>query len=157
MEQCITCDLAKRRETGNAPLWDDIYRSQYWYVVHSFNTALPGWLVVICRRHIASVDEMTEEEAIELGLLLRRVSLALHEAVACTKTYVAQFAEASGHHHVHFHVIPRMADQPADFRGPNVFKYLGVPEATRISEDRMNEIGTIVQHILVDMNVVPNK
>jgi len=157
IQHCFTCELAKRRETGNAPLWDDIYRTQHWYVVHSYNTALAGWLVIICKLHIAGIDEMTEAEAIELGTLLRRVSVALRDVVDCEKTYVAQFAEAQGHHHVHFHVIPRMADQPQERKGPGIFSYLGVSEGERISEARMDEIAAQVRYRLVELETEPNE
>jgi diadenosine tetraphosphate (Ap4A) HIT family hydrolase len=150
MAKCLTCDLLAARDAGNRPLWDDIYRGQYWDVVHSYNTSLPGWLVLIVRRHISAIAEMTEDEAMELGVLQRRVSLALHEVTGCAKTYVVQFAEAAEHPHVHFHIIPRMADIPNDHRGPNVFKYLGMPEAQRVSEARMNEIGIQVRSFLIE-------
>ena len=41
-----------------------------------------------------------------------------------------------------------MADQPEDRRGPNIFAYLGVPEAERVSESRMNDIAAQVQAFL---------
>lgn len=148
MNDCKTCALRDQREAGNAPLWDDIYRTAYWHVVHSYNTALPGWLVLVSRRHMAAIDEMTEAEAAELGLLIRRVSVALREVVGCAKTYVAQFAEAQGHNHVHFHIVPRQPDQPLDRTGPNVFKYLGVPDSERISDDQMNHIGAEIRRRL---------
>jgi len=102
--------------------------------------------------YIAAIDEMTDAEAVELGLLIRRVSLSLREVVGCEKTYVAQFAEAKEHPHVHFHVMPRMADQPAEYRGPNIFKYLGVPEVDRVSEDRMNKIAAAVRRSLTELS-----
>lgn len=147
--QCQTCELVARRDRGEAPPWDAIYRSQYWDVVHSFNTSLPGWLVLVARRHIAAVDEMSDAEAVELGRLLRRVSLALKEATGCVKTYVVQFAESPDHPHVHFHIVPRMADQPEDHTGPNVFRYLGVAEGERVSEARMNELAAQVRETLL--------
>ena len=149
ISQCQTCELVARRDRGEAPPWDAIYRSQYWDVVHSFNTSLEGWLVLVARRHIAAIDEMSDEEAVELGRLIRRVSLALKETTGCVKTYVVQFAEAAGHPHVHFHVVPRMADQPDDRRGPNIFRYLGVADEERVSEARMNELAAQVRQILL--------
>lgn len=149
MRPCQTCELIARRDAGNAPLWDCIHRTPYWDVVHSYNTALPGWLVLVARRHIEAVDELTDEEAAELGILLRRVSLALKDITGCLKTYVIQFAEAAEHPHVHFHVIPRMADQPEDRRSTKIFGYLGVPEEERVSETTMNMIAVKVQEILL--------
>jgi diadenosine tetraphosphate (Ap4A) HIT family hydrolase len=58
----------------------------------------------------------------------------------CQKTYVVQFAEAEGFSHVHFHVLPRPADLPAEHRGPRVFGLLGAAEGERVSADRMDEV-----------------
>jgi len=148
MKTCKTCELIAQRNAGIAPLWDCIYQTQYWDVVHSYDTALPGWLVLVIRRHITAVDELTNAEAIELGQLIRRTSLALKEVTGCIKTYIIQFAEKSEHPHVHFHIIPRMMDQPEERNGTLVFGYLGVPEEERVSEDVMNLIAVKVREIL---------
>jgi diadenosine tetraphosphate (Ap4A) HIT family hydrolase len=62
---CKTCELLARRDAGLAPVWDNIHRTRHWDVVHSFNTALPGWLVLVCRRHVEAVHNLTGEEAAE--------------------------------------------------------------------------------------------
>src|SRR5688500_12496724 len=131
------CALRTSGNAGMAPLWDHIHRTLYWDVVHSYKTALPGWLVLVVRRHIEAIDELTEEEAIELGILLQRVSLALKQITGCLKTYVIQFAEMAEHPHVHFHVVPRMSNQPENRRATEVFKYLGVSDKERVIEEVM--------------------
>lgn len=148
MKICKTCELIARRNAGIAPLWDSIFRTPYWDVVHSYDTALPGWLVLVARRHLIAVDELTDAEATELGQLIRRVSVALKVVTGCVKTYVIQFAEKAEHPHVHFHIIPRMIDQPEERRATLVFSYLGVPEEERVSEERMNAIAAQVREIL---------
>ena len=149
MTQCLTCKLIARRDAEEAPLWDSIYRTAHWDVVHAYNTSLPGWLVLVARRHIEAVDELNEEEALELGVLLRRVSQGLKSAVSCRKTYVVQFAEAVEHPHVHFHIIPRMADLPPEYLGPKIFGLLGVPEVDSVSEERMNKIAEMMRSFLL--------
>jgi diadenosine tetraphosphate (Ap4A) HIT family hydrolase len=148
MADCLTCEFVTRRDAGSAPLWDSIVRTPYWDVVHSYNTSLLGWIVLVIRRHIAAIDEMTEDEAVELGKLMRQVSVILKEETGCTKTYVVQFAEAKEHPHVHFHVIARMPDQPDDHKGPNIFKYLGVAEADRVSEAAMTDLALRIRRKL---------
>jgi diadenosine tetraphosphate (Ap4A) HIT family hydrolase len=145
---CYTCELVARRDTGKVPLWDCILRTRYWDVVHSYNTALPGWIVLVARRHLTAIDELTEAEAIELGSLIRRVSVGLKEITGCLKTYVIQFAEAAEHPHVHFHIIPRMKDQPAERQSTGIFGYLGVPEEERVSPATMNEVARQLRLIL---------
>lgn len=149
---CLTCELIARRDRGEAPLWDAVIRTAHWDLVHAYNTSLPGWLVLVARRHVAAIDELTDEEATELGILLRRSSAALRQVVGCVKTYVCQFAEQAEHPHVHFHIVPRMAGQPDDRRGPRVFGYLGVPEDERVSEEKMNEIAAGVGQYLATNN-----
>lgn len=148
MKHCMTCQLIARRDAGAAPLWDCIQRTQYWDIVHSYDTALSGWLVIVARRHVEAIHELTTPEAVELGVLLRQVSVALRDVTGCLKTYVIQFAEAVEHPHVHFHIVPRMADQPEAYRSTKVFAYLGVSEAERVSEERMNEIAARIRPLL---------
>ncbi len=145
---CKTCELTAQRRLGKAPLWDCIYQTEYWDVAHAYNTALPGWLVLVLQRHIESLDELTEQEAAELGSLIRRVSLSLKSVIGCVKTYVIQFAEHEDHPHVHFHIVPRMANQPANRRSAQVFGYLEVSPEQRVSEDQMNEICTKIRNHL---------
>ena len=136
---CGTCQLIRRRDEGAAPIWDSILRTDAWDVVHSYDTSLLGWIVLVPRRHVLAVDELTLEEARELGELLHRVSGFLKEELGCLKTYVMQFAEHPEHPHVHFHVVPRMADLPDEQKGAGIFAYLGVGEA-RVSDAAMTEL-----------------
>jgi len=149
---CLTCELTAQRDRGQAPLWDNIFRTRYWDVVHHMNSSLPGWLVLVARRHIAAIHEMSEAEASELGVLMCDVSLALKQVTGCQKTYILQFAEHPNHPHVHVHIVPRMADQPETHRGPQVMAYVDVPEAERVDEAAMNVIGEQIRQILASMS-----
>jgi diadenosine tetraphosphate (Ap4A) HIT family hydrolase len=144
----MTCELLHARDTGDRPLWDNIHRTAHWDVVHCNSTSLLGWMVLVVRRHIASVAELTEDEAVELGRLLRLVSIAVQQTTGCEKTYAVQFAEHPQHPHVHFHVIPVMADMPASERSVHVFKQLGVPENDRVPKDQMNALAADVRAYL---------
>ena len=151
MTMCKTCELISRRNEGAAPLWDCIYRTPLWDVAHCYDTALLGWLVLVARRHIESLDRLTDHEAAELGHLIHHISFALKEATGCIKTYALQFAESPEHPHVHFHIIPRMSDLREDHRSVQIFKYLGVPEEERVSEEAMNSIALKVREKLSAM------
>ncbi|WP_420629021.1 HIT family protein [Candidatus Leptofilum sp.] len=152
MKACRSCELIARRDSNNAPLWDNIFRTEYWDVVHHLDTELVGWLVLVTRRHIPSVAELSAAEASELGQLLRTVSLALKQVTGCLKTYVLQFAEHPRHPHVHFHITPRMKAQPDNRRGPQIMAYAGVNEDNRVDEATMNEIGAQVRQFLLSIN-----
>jgi diadenosine tetraphosphate (Ap4A) HIT family hydrolase len=119
-----------------------------WRVAHAVDTALPGWLVLVPRRHVVAIADLTDAEAASLGSWQVRLSRALHAVTGCTKTYVVQFAEAEGFQHVHFHVVPRMPDLAAERRGPGVFALLGVPEDHRVTVDRMDELAAaLAEHL----------
>jgi len=51
MGACRTCELVERRDRGAAPLWDCIFRTPYWDIVHCYGTSLEGWLVLVSREH----------------------------------------------------------------------------------------------------------
>lgn len=140
MFECGTCERVQQRDEGTAPLWDSIIRSDQWDVVHAYDTSLLGWIVLVPRRHMEAVDELTESEGHELADLLRNVSSFLKRSLGCTKTYIMQFAEHPLHPHVHFHVVPRMPGIPKENMGANVFHYLGVDDESRVPEDEMNRL-----------------
>jgi diadenosine tetraphosphate (Ap4A) HIT family hydrolase len=117
---CYACEQAG----PDAPFRERFVREGGWRVAHDFNTSLEGWLVLAPLRHVHALDELTADEARALGDLLRRASAALRTVTGCEKTYVMLFAEKEGFAHLHVHVVPRMADQPDDRRGPRVFGYL---------------------------------
>ena len=140
---CMTCHLTTIRQ--QEPLCERIFETEHWRVVHAFNTSLLGWLVVVSMRHVESFVELTEEEALSFGPFLHRVSRALQEVTGAAKTYTVLFAEKSEHQHVHFHVIPRMADLSEDKRGRRIFDYLGVPETEIVSLETRNDIAARLQ------------
>ena len=135
---CYTCRQEQRFD--ELPLRERFAVDRHWRVAHAFDTALPGWLVLLPRRHVTAVHELTDAEAGTVGLWQVRLSRALREVTGCVKTYVAQFAEAEGFAHVHFHIVPRMSDHPQELRGPRVFGLLRRPEQQRVAPDMVDQI-----------------
>lgn len=134
----MACDNNAR--VGQLPPRESIEVGQHWRVAHTYNTALPGWLVVLSRRHVTALHEIDHEEAAPLGDVLHRASSALQIVTGCSKTYVMLFAEHPRHPHVHFHVVPRMADFTDEVTGPRVMTFLNRPEKEWLSLDRQDEI-----------------
>jgi diadenosine tetraphosphate (Ap4A) HIT family hydrolase len=137
---CRSCELIERRDRGEAPSWDDIWRTPHWDVVHSYDTSHEGWLVLVLRRHITSMAQLTDDEAVELGRLARDVSAAVEHVLACKRTYIVEFAENPKHDHVHVHVIARPDNLEPRLRGPGIFVKLGVPKSERVLEARREAI-----------------
>lgn len=131
-EYCLVCDRNARMDA--LPPREVVAFDEHWRVAHAFGTGTPGWLVLAPRRHVTAVAGLTDAEAAALGAWQVRLSRALHAVTGCGKTYIAQFAEAEGFAHVHFHIVPRADDLPAGLRGPRVFALLG-----RAPEDDLDE------------------
>ncbi|MFC6022781.1 HIT family protein [Plantactinospora solaniradicis] len=127
------------------PPRERVAEDPHWRVAHAFDTSLPGWLVLVPRRHVTSIAELTDAEAATLGLWQVRLARALEAVTGCAKTYVIQFAEQDGFHHVHFHVVPRMPDLPAERRGPRIFGYLHPPVDELLDDDRRDELAVALR------------
>jgi diadenosine tetraphosphate (Ap4A) HIT family hydrolase len=143
--ECVTCVGNNR---SDLPPRERIHIGPRWRVAHAFGTALPGWLVVVPRRHVTALDELMPEEAADLGPLLSDVTAAMRSVLGCEKSYVALFAEAEGFAHVHFHVVPRQPDLPADLRGPRIFGLLGGDSERHVAEPVMDDIATSLANAL---------
>ena len=128
---CYSC-AQEARFNELAPR-ERIAADEHWRVAHAVGASLLGWLVLLPRRHVVAIADLTDAEAARLGDWQVRLSRALGAVTGCAKTYVAQFAEQEGFGHVHFHVVPRMPDLPPDRKGPGVFAYLASP-ALELSE-----------------------
>jgi diadenosine tetraphosphate (Ap4A) HIT family hydrolase/ubiquinone/menaquinone biosynthesis C-methylase UbiE len=142
---CLSCSAEGK---ADLPPRERVYLGPRWRVAHAFWTALPGWLVVLPRRHVVALDELTEAEAADLGPLLRAVTAALRQVTGCEKTYVSLFAEAEGFAHVHFHVIPRHASLEPELRGPRVFGLHGGDPARHVPDNAMDEVAAALSAAL---------
>ncbi len=128
--ECGTC----RANRGELPAPGGvIYEDGLWRLEHSFEPIpLVGWLVLKPLRHVEFFGDLTAEEAESFGRVLRRVSHAMQQVLRPAKIYVCQFSEAEGLSHIHFHLIPRIADTALELRGPRIFGLL----ATAVGEGR---------------------
>ncbi len=134
---CYACDAHVK---ADPPPREDIVHTDHWRVAHAFNSTLPGWLVLLPARHLTSFTELTPEAAAELGPLVRRLGIALGEVTGCVKTYLMQFSEAEGFSHLHLHLVPRMADQPEELRGPRVFGYLTEDKTRWLPDQQLDDL-----------------
>jgi diadenosine tetraphosphate (Ap4A) HIT family hydrolase len=143
--ECISC---VNSALADLPPRERVYVGPHWRVAHAFGTAVPGWLVVLPRRHVLALDELTPEEAADLGPLLRALTAALREVLGCSKTYVALFTEAEGFEHVHFHVVPRQPDLDRSQRGPRIFGLLGGDPAGHVPSQVMDQVAASIGQAL---------
>ncbi|MFJ8975934.1 HIT family protein [Streptomyces sp. NPDC102282] len=138
--ECYACVQEARFD--ELPPRERVDFDRHWRVAHSFTTSVPGWLVLLPRRHVTAVHDLTDEEATTLGAWQIRLSRALRGVTGCEKTYVVQFAEAEGFAHVHFHIVPRTADLAPEHRGPGVFELLRASEHERVTAGQADRMAT---------------
>ncbi|MFJ8857642.1 HIT family protein [Streptomyces sp. NPDC102451] len=135
---CYVC--GREAQFGELPPRECVVFDELWRVAHAFDTAVPGWLVLLPRRHVTAVHDLTDAEAAALGTWQVKLSRALRSVTGCVKTYVIQFAEAEGFAHAHFHIVPRMPGLPPEQRGAGVFGLLGRPEPERVTADQADHL-----------------
>ena len=145
VDGCYSCGL---ESDGDLALSERVLVTEHWRVAHAFNTSLSGWLVAVPRRHQLSLAELGPEAAAELGPLLTDLTRALQQVTGCLKTYVILLAEAEGYAHLHFHVVPRMPDQPADERGPRIFARLDVPQDEQVGQPERDRLARELREAL---------
>jgi diadenosine tetraphosphate (Ap4A) HIT family hydrolase len=109
MEGCFACDLAE----GRVPLpGGSIHATDHWLVEHCVGPLGVGTLIVKPRRHVVHVSELGEEEASELGPLLRKTASVVTELMQPDQVYVCLWSHRGGVPvHIHFVVQPVTSGQ----------------------------------------------
>jgi diadenosine tetraphosphate (Ap4A) HIT family hydrolase len=80
---------------------------------------VPGWVLLLARRHVAGPALFDDAEAASLGPTLRHVQRVLLEVTGALRVYTAAMGESSPHFHAH--MVPRYAAMPRDAKGWSVF------------------------------------
>lgn len=120
MEGCLACDLA----TGRVDLpGGEILVTDHWIVEHCVGPLGVGTLIVKPKRHVVHYWELADDEVVEIGPLLRRVSAAVAELTRPEQVYVGLWSHAGGvPMHIHFVVQPvtrELMDAIGDY-GPHL-------------------------------------
>lgn len=108
MHDCIVC----RTVNGLLlPLGGIVYESAHWmFYVRAQPLLVAGQGFIALKRHCEDMAELYDEEAHDLGIMMRRVSLALTHTIAPARVHMAVYAEEV--RHLHLHVTPRMPYHP---------------------------------------------
>ncbi len=121
-EICFTClNISGQQRISPGPF---IYTGQYWVVDHAYPSSLLGWLVILPKRHITAMHEITFKEFQELAEIEYKLVQVIHKDPTIEKKYFMCFAEGEGFHHVHFHMVPKPYNLPHELIGPRVFAFL---------------------------------
>lgn len=107
---CRPCELAKAAEARGSlyPLGPD------WTINANVEPSVRPRIVLQARRHCVDLNDLTVSERASLGHVLAFLTAGIMRKTGALKVYIASFGESG---HVHFHVLPRFAQDPPDKRG----------------------------------------
>ncbi|MDP9360114.1 MAG: histidine triad nucleotide-binding protein [Acidobacteriota bacterium] len=103
-DRCLFCRIASGEITAKK-----VYEDDQVVAFNDINPQAPTHVLVIPRRHIASLDDLTEDEASIVGMTIVRVSQIARNLRLNSEGYrvVVNHGEAAGQtvFHVHFHLL----------------------------------------------------
>ena len=106
---CAICQIH-----GN-PIHQEAYaigRGALWLLRHHPDPSpLAGWLLLDARRHLGGPLAFSDQEASSWGAAVRHASQLVQQLTGCERVYAIAFGE--GAPHLHLHLIPRFASDPA--------------------------------------------
>jgi len=116
--------------------------------IYNIAPVLPGHSMVVPKRHVESLLELTNKEAAELMLLGRDVAKLLTKALNTEAfDWIIQEKEAAGQTvaHLHLHVIPRIIGDlpnPGDWflEVKKSNQYIDSPNRQKLKPEEMNKI-----------------
>jgi diadenosine tetraphosphate (Ap4A) HIT family hydrolase len=125
-----------------APIFED----DLWHLRHDdAPSAVPGWLMMIARRHVAGPAHFNDEEARSFGPTLRRFEKLLEEETGALRIYTAALGESSPHFHAH--LVPRYAAMPKDARAWAVFDLQRAARAGEIAAADLTDVRRICDNL----------
>ena len=119
MEGCLACNLT----SGKLDLpGGRIYATQHWVVEHCIGPLGVGTLIVKPFRHCIHYWELTDEEAKEVGPLLRRVATTIHTILKPNQIYVCLWSHGDWKpSHIHFVLQPSWSHQKKEYTNTGPF------------------------------------
>ena len=118
--------------SGEIPSWK-VYEDEHVFAFLDIGPLSEGHTLVIPKERKAQLHLLSDESAAALGRVLPRLCRAVMQATGATAYNVLQNNGSAAHQvvmHVHFHIIPRIADDGLGIRWP----------AGKLSQERGREL-----------------
>lgn len=107
-----TCGVCQLHNDPAARSRYEIGRDTLWILRHHPDPApLPGWLLLDASRHLGGPIDFRPQEAAAWGGAVQAASRLVQDLTGCERVYAIAFGE--GARHLHLHLIPRFAQEPA--------------------------------------------
>jgi diadenosine tetraphosphate (Ap4A) HIT family hydrolase len=134
MTQPSTCGVCQSLASPN------LYEDDLWCVRHAEPAGVPGWMLLISKRHVAGLAHFDDREAAAIGPALRHFERVLEQVTGALRIYTATMGESSPHFHAH--MVPRYPTMPRDAKAWSVFDLQRAVGAGEVAIDRA-EVGRI--------------
>ncbi|MBN1649143.1 MAG: HIT family protein [Spirochaetales bacterium] len=131
-KDCFICKKHAGEITNTVPL----YEYGLFFVNHLIpneNEVYLGYLFIETKKHIPTLDQLSDEEATGLGILLRNIGKIFITSFDADHVY--SFILGDHVPHFHMHVVPRYRGTPKEYWGINIDKW---PDAPRGNFDEVN-------------------
>lgn len=153
--ECVTCRCNRGELLSPGGV---IYQDSMWRLEHTFfPVPMAGWVILKPLRHVEHLADLTAEELTSYGPLSGRIAAGLREVLQATKVYMVLFAESANAPHLHIHFIPRSADLPPEYRGPEVFRLLGMAERDGFSGAEYSYVERVVNDLRDALNPIQSR
>ncbi len=107
-EGCIFCDFPKENKDEERLI---LYRGKSCFVIMNNYPYNPGHLMIAPYRHVASVEDLNEEEALEMMKLSQKMVEVIKKAMNPDGfnlgINLGRVAGAGIEDHIHLHIVPR--------------------------------------------------
>ena len=114
---CGICQMVARE---SEILGGVVFENDLWMLLHHPPPyGVPGWMLLLTKRHVQGPAHFSDEEAANFGPALRHFERVLEEVTGALRVYTAAMGESVPH--FHGHMVPRYAQTPNDVRSWNVF------------------------------------
>lgn len=119
------CPQCKKIASKTVPI---LWENEHYLVVHKRPPCgVVGHLQVLSKRHFQGPSSMTDAEAADIGVTLKRVSAVLERVTKCDRVYTAALGSAKSGSHFHAHLVPLYIDGAADSAGTPPIGVTGTP------------------------------
>src|SRR5262252_3503943 len=112
----------------------NLYEDELWVIRHAEPAGVPGWMLLISKRHVAGPAHFDDREAAVFGVALRHFERVLEQVTGALRIYTAAMGES--HPNFHAHMVPRYAVMPRDAKAWSVFDLQRAVGAGEVAIDR---------------------
>ncbi len=107
---CLGCAIQKGDVESPG---GSIASSKYFDAHQDYEIPIPGFIILVSKRHLQSVDEFSEAEQRDFIKFLCRLRSGLRKALGINVVYIIQEEDTS--HHFHIWIFPRYAWMAKEF------------------------------------------